>query len=599
MTAPAQLIRQQVRLTYESHRDFILLLILFVTFRLLALAAYRPGGLVLDFSDFYWYREFAQLTRQGYVPYDNLWTTYPPLFPSLMIPIWRASTLLPPWTFPNLWFTLLLGGVFLLFETGSFSLLYLLARRLYPESTRPIRAAWIYAGLFVPVYTVTGWFESYPLFFFLLSLYLLVRGRPYWSAFFSGVGFMIKLIPVLLLPLGFRQTLKLRYQTGGAAEGEVPFGLPDLRRGVDLRRLRFAAWPPVLYLAVFAATIVLLALPYYRLNPDLILSPFRFTAARLPWETVWALLVGNYDYGIIPQDMRNLNVPPLTRMGSDLPWPWISAVFGLIFLALYTGRIDWQAPRDLVAFAGITVYLFFLISKGYSPQWLGWVLIFIPLLLPNLRGVIYAALLSLANIVEANFFFIMFPEEHWLLAATVLIRTFAILALTAEFVLVLWPRLRTPRLARLQGWSVAALVIAILVGLVPAGARLGRVYFDSRLEQSPYRATISRLQGEAVTGGLLLNSQTTYDWFYPYLRGRYHFYLLDEYGDVEAKTGELLAGIAARHDALWIFDADPAATTPAEAVTTAWLEDYALAHIQDIDGGRLYLFILQPVAVRE
>lgn len=39
---------------YYRHSDFILLLILFITFRALALAAYRPGGLVLDFSDFYW-----------------------------------------------------------------------------------------------------------------------------------------------------------------------------------------------------------------------------------------------------------------------------------------------------------------------------------------------------------------------------------------------------------------------------------------------------------------------------------------------------------------------------------------------------------------
>ena len=44
----------------QRHRDFILLLILFVTFRALTLAAYRPGGLVLDYSDFHFYREFVR-----------------------------------------------------------------------------------------------------------------------------------------------------------------------------------------------------------------------------------------------------------------------------------------------------------------------------------------------------------------------------------------------------------------------------------------------------------------------------------------------------------------------------------------------------------
>ena len=148
---------------YRQHSDFFLLLILFITFRMLTLAAFRPGGLVLDFSDFYWYRSFAELSRQGYYPYDTLWTTYPPLFPVVMIAIYQVSALLPPWEFPNLWFTLLLGGFFLLFEIGNFILLYLFALALKPEGgefANPFRACWIYAAMFVPVYTLTGWFES-------------------------------------------------------------------------------------------------------------------------------------------------------------------------------------------------------------------------------------------------------------------------------------------------------------------------------------------------------------------------------------------------------------------------------------------------------
>ncbi len=126
---------KRLQTLYHSHTDFILLLILFVTFRVLALAVFRPGGLVLDFSDFYWYRAFAELTRQGYYPYDNLWTTYPPLFPFVMIAIYQLSTLLPPWNFPNLWFTLLLGGFFLLFEIGNFILLYLFTLKLSPAKS--------------------------------------------------------------------------------------------------------------------------------------------------------------------------------------------------------------------------------------------------------------------------------------------------------------------------------------------------------------------------------------------------------------------------------------------------------------------------------
>ena len=50
-----------------------------------------------------------------------------------------------------------------------------------------------------------------------------------------------------------------------------------------------------------------------------------------------------------------------------------------------------------LAFVGFTLCLFMLWSKGYSPQWLGWPLFFMALLLPNLRGIIYAIILSIAK----------------------------------------------------------------------------------------------------------------------------------------------------------------------------------------------------------
>jgi hypothetical protein len=593
MLALFQAIRQHVRRTYETHFDFILLTILFVTFRLLALVAYRPGGLVLDFSDFYWYREYAQLARQGYVPYENLWSIYPPVFPSLMIAVWQISTLLPPWTFSNLWFTLILGGVFLLFETGNFILVYLLACRLYEKRARALRVAWIYAALFIPVYTLTGWFESFPIFFFLLSLYLLVRGRPYLSAIFGGVGFMVKLIPLLLLPIGVRHAANLRHETEHQAVPARQFQLTVIKGWADLRRIRFDFWPLLIYLTLFFGTIVVIGLPFYQRNPDLILSPVGFNGARAPWETVWALLAGNYEYGIVPQDRRDLSLPAAGGLADSLPWLWITAAFGLVYLILYAQRIDWQAPRALIAFTGLTLCCFFLYSKGYSPQWLGWLLVFNTLLLPHLRGIIYAAVLSVANIVEANVFFIMFPTVHWLLASTVLIRTFLVVVMAIEFAFILWPHLRTPGVARLQRWGLAAFLLLLLAGLLPAGHRLGQVYFEQRLVQSPYGATIRRLQNEPVTGALLLNSHTSYDWFFPYLRHDFQFYMLDDYGDVSAKTVELLTRIAAAQDALWVFDDDPSQTSPAEIIATDWLASYPLAHIQDIDGGRLYLYILR------
>ena len=561
-------------------RNFLLLLLLFVTFRVLTLVAYRPGGLVLDFSDFYWYREFAQLSRQGYIPYRTIWTTYPPLFPLLMLWVWRASTLLPPWDYPNLWFSLGLGGIFLLFETGNFILLYLIARKISPE--KAFKSAWMYALFFAPVYTFTGWFESYPLFFFLLSLYLLLENRPYLSAFFTGVGFMIKLLPVMLLPVGI-QTLSRPGERG-------QWRIPALNLTLDVRRT-------LLYLAIFAATVTLIGYPFFRQNPQLAFGSFQITGARQSWETVWALLEGNFDYGIIPLDMRNLAWTPADAPGSPLPWGVISVIFAAIGAFLYTRRTDWRQPKVVVAFTALVVSLFFLYSKGYSPQWLGWLLVFIALLMPNLRGGIYAAILSVLNVIEGNIFFAMFPAEHWLLAATVITRTVIIVLLAGEFSLAVWRQLETPAVISARRWAPLVLSVILLAGAIPAGARLKTAYFATRLDASPYGTVIRWLDEQPVKEAILLNDQTVYDWFFPYLRSDHRFYMLDDYADatttVAAKTTALLNRIRAENDAVWVFDADPAVTTPAEESLAQWLGGRAPAHQADIAGGRLYLYILK------
>ena len=601
---------------YATHADFVLLLILFVTFRILALAAYRPGGLVLDFSDFYWYRSFAELTRQGYYPYDTLWTTYPPLFPTVMIAIYQFSTLFPPWDFSNLWFTLLLGGFFLLFEIGNFILLYLFALKIYsakPESTgettahRALRPCWIYAALFIPVYTLTGWFESYPLFFFLLSLYLLLQDRPYLSALFTGIGFLIKLIPLILVPVAVQLISRTRYRLSAeqlrisVSKYTVETGQQISKPTTKARRLSFIIpfdWRRMtIYFAVFLTTVIVLAAPFYSMNPDLILGPQQITAARQPWETVWALIDGNYDYGVIPLDMRNLAWAPALAPPSRIPWLWVTIIFGIVYGVLYTRSIDWRLPVKALAFVAFTLCLFMLWSKGYSPQWLGWPLFFVALLLPNLRGVTYAAILSITNILEGNFYFIIFPDERWLLATTVLIRTLLLIVLMVEFLWLIWPQAVTARVRTGRAWAVAIFVAVFIIGLIPGGLRLGHSYFDIRQQQSPYAATISRLQREQITGALLLNNHTVYDWFYPYLRQTYSLFMLDDYAaptdTVEARTTDLLDGIATQTDVLWIYDADASVTSPAEETLIIWLGDRPPAHIQDIDGGRLLLYILK------
>ncbi len=584
------------RTSADAKREFALVLILFAAFRMMTLLAFRPGGQVLDHSDFYWYREYAQLTRQGYVPYANLWSQYPPLFPALMIGVWWVSSLLPPWEFPSLWFSLLLGGTFLLFEAGNLILIYAIARRL-SNGQNALRSAWFYAVLFTPVYTLTGWFESYPLFFFLLSLYLLLRRRPLWSALATGTGFMIKLVPLTLLPIGLQTpSLKTHVSNRGWR-----FTVRSSDLSFDFRHM-------VSYLGMFVVTVVAMGLPFYVLNPRLVWGALIINSVREPWETVWALLEGSFGYGIAPVDMRNVVWDPTALTGSKLPWLWITLAFGLIYLFAYTRRFDWKAPRNIVAFSGFTLMLFFLYSKGYSPQWLGWVLAFVALLMPNLRGAFYAVVTSLLNLVEANVFFTIVPDAHWLLVVTVGLRTLIFVLLAVEYIFVVQPHWLTSTIQKTRRWGLIGLASVLAIGSVPAGARFVNAYFDARYQLSPYQATIETLstarrpvtETETPVSALILNSydHQTYDWLFPYLRRDFTFYMLDDYAPpgetVEARTIAKLERIAVSQHDWWLFDNDPSLESSSEAIAVNWLTVHGtILDVRDVDGGRLYHFIVE------
>ena len=123
--------------------------------------------------------------------------------------------------------------------------------------------------------------------------------------------------------------------------------------------------------------------PFVAANPKLALSSFRVQSIRPPWQSVWAMLDGFYGYGLVPLDMRNLAGLAGPLWATRLPWGWITLAFALVYLWLYTRPYDWRAVRTPVAFTAVSVILLFLYSKGWSPQFLVWVLVFIALLLPT------------------------------------------------------------------------------------------------------------------------------------------------------------------------------------------------------------------------
>ncbi|MBX3049978.1 MAG: hypothetical protein KF753_00815 [Caldilineaceae bacterium] len=565
-----------------ERKFFALLLLLFVSFRVMSVFLFRPGGFVADFSDYDYYRTWALLTPAGYRAFENMWTVYPPLFPGLMLAMFNLSARIPPWADPRLFFYTFLSLSLLLFEIGNFLLIYRLARKLGTGERGPgtgdrglgtdvsvhnllipssLLSVILYALLFTPAYTFLGWFEPMPLFFMLLGLDLLLESRRRrwgWaaSALAAGLGILAKLTPALLIPLAVRWLGAKLSLSAARSEWFNRHSPGNLLR-------------PTLYTLLTAAAVVGFGYPLVGGNPALAFSSLRANSIRPPWQSLWAVLDGYYGFGQVPLDMRNLAGLDGPLWQSHLPWSAITLAFGLLFLWLYTRAYDWQQPRTLIAFAGVSVIWLFLYSKGWSPQFVVWVMAFLVLLLPDFRGIAISVGLMFSNFVESHIFIIMLPNEHWLLWGTVLFRTGLLLLVAAEFLGQIWPGGGSQPIRRWSSrlsWGV--LTVGVLAGLAATPA-LARAYVDSRLAAHPCREAVAYLQAEAEWPEKVIATDQSDVWeqFYPWLRQSYDLRLIDGYRpDIapERVIAEKLTALGEETGGFWWLTRDDRPTQAAD-----------------------------------
>ena len=543
--------RRAWRAMWRTHREFILLLVLFVAFRGMAVLLVRPGGYITTLSDFTFYRLLASYASQGFYPAVHYWMEYQPIFPWLAVGIYRLSLWFPNWGAPGFWFNLWLGLFFLLAETANLILLYLIAGTLY---RRPValRVAWIYGFLFAPLLIMLGWFDGFALTFLLLALYLTLRQRHRAGGIVAGLGFLVKLLPLMVVPVAFWRE-------------------PTWKRRAVL-------------LLVTLATIVVVALPFALLNPDLFALSWTINLKRASWETVWALLEGFYGYGLAGGGNRfDPAEAGALQHASTLPWGLITAGFGLLYLTLWLAARDKvRDARRAVAFTGLTMNLVTLYLKGYSPQFLVWLLPFVILLLPGLRGAVYALLLSAVNLVESPLYFTLLPDQTWLLAAAVLARTGLLILLAVEYGLM---ALRRPIPSR---WSRRLCLAASLALLAAAGIAAPAAYdafYRNRLAVSAQRPLIETLTAEAAPGAWVViggdepaGAQGVYDAVYPFLRRRFHVASVQTDWWFPDWQPRLQAAAQSAPGELWLY-------APADSPLHAWLADrYPRLAAHEFDG---------------
>jgi len=429
----------------EGRRELALILVLFAALRAMSAFWFQP--LYSEAGEFFF--PFAWLQSSGYYPFLDYWLEYPPLLAYLLVGLRALSRAVcgagsVAWERACFVRTVQLSSV--AWETATLALLYGLVRR--TRGTRAAaRACWVYVALFATAFAGLSYVDSFPVFLMLAGLTLAFSGRVGWSAMALAGGFMAKLIPVALLPV----TLK----SNGRA------------------RWRLAA------LGLFALFVAYFAAPFLATGTEWVAKSFESSARRPPWETPWALLGRHYGFGYVgpmPPDMNagffekysvqggiqaTLAAAPAelfgegpaariqyfrvaSRFARDLSFidsrsrsPW--------FWPVYVARLPAELPpRRRVVFAAFSMVVFLFCSKGWSPQF---ILYLIPLLLLGFspgEGAVWCLLLSLTAFAETPVWtHHLFGRPGYVETARLVLQT-AVLARTVLFMIIaarLWRRL--------------------------------------------------------------------------------------------------------------------------------------------------------------
>jgi hypothetical protein len=356
--------------------DFRLLVMLFVAFRFMLLMVYQPfivdgieRGLTAQ-GDLSYYYALAQLSGDDLLPYRDWWSEFPPVWTLLTVMLYQmqgANVNYTSWA-------MLVGLIMLAFDTGNLILLRKIGTRLHGAEIG-MAVAWVYAVLLAPLIFLWWTFETMVAFFLLLGLWWLLQDKPYRSALAAAWGALIKFTPALLLGAVFR--------------------FRGLSAGMR-------------YVLIVVGIFALAYLPLLAQNAVMTLPSLTAQFGKASYQTVWALLDGNYRTGIFGDVVEHLDpslAGKLTGNPAVVPGWLRLAAAAVVGLWIYsrTQRFD---DRGLVAFVGITLLIFFLQAQGWSPQWLVQIIPLILLTFPSRNGIYGIVLLSLMTFAEYPFLFI-------------------------------------------------------------------------------------------------------------------------------------------------------------------------------------------------
>jgi Glycosyltransferase family 87 len=308
-------------------------------------------------GDIPFYYQMVQLSDRGLYSYVHFWSEYPPLFPLLVTGLYRGLATLGLNTQQD--FTTALQLMLFGIEVANLVLLFHLINRVHGLRAARLATA-IYAACPALVFFSSGWFDPLAVLFSLAALWSITNKRAATAGVLIGLGILTKIYPgVLILTL------------------PAALGWPGTRRAV--------AWT--------LGTIASVIAPLMLIRADLLLASFASMVTRPPWETVAALLNGNYMWGSVPDPQQRLEAASaFVTSGTPIALTVVPAI--LLGLAVLGARFALKKERQVYAVAALAVTSFVLANKGFSPQFIAWIIPMILLVWPNRTGLAYVVLLS-------------------------------------------------------------------------------------------------------------------------------------------------------------------------------------------------------------
>jgi hypothetical protein len=202
--------------------------------------------------------------------------------------------------------------------------------------------------------------------------------------------------------------------------------------------------------------------------------------------------------------------------------------------------------------AALTFIFYLLWSKGFSPQWVLYLVAFLCIVLPNFQGTILIALLEALYVIEWPITFILLNADASYLTALVIVRTAYIVGLALFFGSVIFTNEGSPRWETAKCWAKIGSSAAVLSVMVLAMGALP-LYAAQRYQADPMRQAVDLIKDRTTPdrANVLFDRVDSYERLAPFLPGWSSIAALQLGGAADTWSAQQVQSFSTEKPELW------------------------------------------------